>query len=374
MNFKSLASSLSSLTSTVQDSSVTSAVATFAQAGYSMATNEKEECQICHSSVSKGQSLLGITTFERCTLCHKKCCGKCITKFKDLIPDRVKEALGKDRLDWVCVNCDPIVVQMFMKVFHKMFCEKLDKNIHEYMQANESLIYLHNQPGPTEDTMSRRIYRFAQVAEVVVSYAGLSSLQYAFKAAKFVYMGKELSSLLISGDFLEVLTPVVSAMGNVVRKELGTKSILSLYYLACFHKLALKIRPESYYSRTFAIEDIEIENPSEMDYHEICPTEMLDFVGEYCDSALWLYACKLPHPHSSNEWSGWYLSQLIRRQEWTLLACVDDTTKLANRYKCPAFAVVIRNISSNNSTQGSNDVLEENKEVLLIVRGSHSVN
>ena len=108
------------------------------------------------------------------------------------------------------------------------------------------------------------------------------------------------------------------------------------------------------------------------------------YTGQYIDCALWLYICKLPPPHTTPEWSQWYLQQLVREQGWTLLTCSPEAIRLKNGRKCPAFALVIRNTTSTttnaksstestpNKGHNSDPSISPAKEVLLIIRGSRS--
>jgi hypothetical protein len=136
MNLSSLSSSVASMKSTG-----TSALSSIASTTYSIVTNEKDQCDICLITLSKGQASLGLITLQRCTLCLKKCCGKCITKNTELLPDKVKEALGKDSIEWICVNCEPILTQMYMKAFQKTFCDELDTAI----TSHQSIYILRRQ-------------------------------------------------------------------------------------------------------------------------------------------------------------------------------------------------------------------------------------
>ena len=108
------------------------------------------------------------------------------------------------------------------------------------------------------------------------------------------------------------------------------------------------------------------------------PIRFAMYTGQYIDCALWLYICKLPPPHTTPEWSQWYLQQLVREQGWALLTCSPEAIRLKNGRKCPAFALVIRNLTSTTITEsikkGHNSDLSISpaKEVLLIIRGSRS--
>jgi hypothetical protein len=65
-----------------------------------------------------------------------------------------------------------------------------------------------------------------------------------------------------------------------------------------------------------------------------------------------------------NDWSSWYLSKMIARQQYNLLLCINDTTKLPNSAKCPAFALLTRCYTNKTNRTC--------KEALVIIRGSVS--
>jgi hypothetical protein len=99
---------------------------------------------------------------------------------------------------------------------------------------------------------------------------------------------------------------------------------------------------------------------------ERCPAALFGYVGQYVAPAQWLYNSLLPVPHDGNEWSGWYLSQILRHQQsggWTLLMCSNETSVLPSGTLCPGFALAVRNYPDGpvNDSRG---------EVLLTIRGS----
>ena len=211
---------------------------TIASTGYSIVTNEKSICELCQAKLSKVQATLGIVTFESCTLCKRKGCAQCIHKSTELLPPNVTDALGVDRLKWICVTCDPIVTNLFMKMNQKVFCEQLDQFLNAYFRSNQQQVFLFVKPGTSKDTMTRKFYRVVQVADYIVGFSQYAYLQYAYKAMKYAFMGKELYSMLIAGDFLNVLGPLAGAMSSILRKEeLGLYTTISILVYCVLLKL-----------------------------------------------------------------------------------------------------------------------------------------
>lgn len=181
-------------------------------------------------------------------------------------------------------------------------------------------------------------------------------------------------------SFFCFVLKVATAVSDVVRKELGTKGVLNIYYLSCQHELAIK---GNQHDSTVSLQTTSTTTPAttlplkndipstQSASSQPCPLELIDYLGEYLDAGLWLYACKLPAPHKSNGWSSWYTMNLVKRQNWTLLACVGEATKLRDNKKCPAFAMFIRNRSKNDGGLkiSTGDKVSE-KEVILSIRGS----
>jgi len=102
--------------------------------------------------------------------------------------------------------------------------------------------------------------------------------------------------------------------------------------------------------------------------HDCCPQELFEYIGQFVAPAQWLYNSLLPVPHDGNEWSGWYLSQILRHEQsggWTLLMCSNETSVLPSGVLCPGFALAVRNhppeIARSCGSRG---------EVLLTIRGS----
>lgn len=389
MNFANLKSSFSTLSTAASNAAIQAA--STVQSASNQVIGE-HTCQICSNKVSKTQVTIGMATYEKCVVCAKSCCKTCITKqaASDPVPQRIKLAENRDstKPDWVCSECDPIVTKTFMADFKKSFLDDLDGNTQQYLKNDEKLIHMHHMPGPIEDTYHRKLYRLAQVAEIVISNIGFKYLSYGFKAIKYAYMGTELYTLLISGDFLVILGPLGEAAKDILGREVGARGIIYLYYLACQQKLSLKCFTVAS-GRSNYVDPNYLDTTTPGLINAICPIDILNLVGSKLDAAIWLYITKLPTPHVTSGWSCWYLDQLIRRQRWSLLACVDKTTKLRNKRKCPAFAIVARKLIESDAfnkgadqrrncyypasqhqqqQQQSTDV----REVMLLIRGSQS--
>jgi hypothetical protein len=223
--------------------------------------------------------------------------------------------------------------------------------------------------------------------------ADFTGFTLTIKAMKYAYYSSELFNLLISSDIYLVLNPLIE---NLKQYGIdGPTAILNLYYLSCKHQLEHKqFRYQtSYYRRPPALPPKDGTSRRRRPIHDTkkgvlsydCPNEVVEYVSRYLSAAQWLYNSSLPAPHSSNEWSSWYLSRLVSRQKWTLLMCVNETTKLPNGNKCPAFALLARITSSedreeegealgsnNPSKEAAHDAQGEKKEAILVVRGSAS--
>ena len=372
MNFGNFREKLSSVGKVLEESATSAA-----KAGYALASNETLLCFTCSTSISAAQMSLGIITYEQCRICGKKFCGKCISKLtlENSIP---KDILYRDYTDktaivnWVCTSCVPILKLRWMQIFQFDYWNEVDKRINEYFAGNERLVKFYDIPKPSEDSYTRQVERFAQVAEIVADMVGY---KFMFRAVKYAYYSKELYAMLLAGDILNVLGPVAGELEKLGARKLGSKGVLQLYYLSCIHKLELKINP-----------DIEFSQFGDVD----CPESLLDLIGKYTDFSQFLYSAALPKPHNSPEWTSWYLANLVRRQQWTVVACVGETTKLLNDHKCPAFALLLRgggDGSSSGSGSGSgdnnfsdllmqgsaNERKKQRKEAVLVVRGSKGV-
>eukprot|EP01037_Dinobryon_pediforme_P040431 gene40431-49549_t len=142
----------------------------------------------------------------------------------------------------------------------------------------------------------------------------------------------------------------------------GPSALLRLYYLGCRHTLreisnsSVPKLPRHYDERIV---------PGVLCPH--CPYGVVDYVSKYISAAEWLYLANLPQAHNTMEWASWYLTKLVKRQGWTVLMCIHETTKLPDGLKCPAFAVVTRVRENDDATRP-----RKIKEAMIVVRGSMS--
>ena len=369
MNFGTFRETLSNVGKAIEESANSAA-----KAGYAIASNETLLCFTCSASISTAQLSLGIITYEQCRICGKKFCGKCISKLTldNAIPEDMLYRDYKDKTtisNWVCKSCVPILKVRWMQIFQIDYCKEVEQRITQFFACNERLLKFYDIPKPSEDSYTRQVERFAQVAEIMADMVGY---KFMFRAVKYAYYSKELYAMLIAGDILNVLGPVAGELEKLGARQLGSKGVLQLYYLSCVHKLELKINPS-----------IEFAQFGDGD----CPESLLDVIGNYTDVAQYLYTAALPKPHNSPDWTSWYLMNLVRKQEWTVVACVGETTKLINDRKCPAFAVLLRGesgddavtaVSGDNAGGGGGScnkrsIRQSKKEAVVVIRGSKGV-
>jgi hypothetical protein len=84
---------------------------------------------------------------------------------------------------------------------------------------------------------------------------------------------------------------------------------------------------------------------------------LLEYVAQFVSPAQWLYGAALPAPHDSSDWSSWYLSNLLKHQRYTLLLSINETIKLPDGRKCPAFAIVGRERKVRRGVSGEFSLL-----------------
>eukprot|EP01034_Spumella_vulgaris_P032631 gene32631-40264_t len=213
-----------------------------------------------------------------------------------------------------------------------------------------------------EDTTYRKALRLSVIAETIADMSGYSM---AYKAVKYAYYSHELVNLLIKGGLSVLLLPLMESL-----KEYGITgptAILRVYYLGCKHSLTHKINSNIPKSLAFITDSPGVLLPE-------CPLKILQYISGFISPAQWLYVSCLPAPHNSNDWSSWYLSRIIRRQGWTVIMCINETTQLPNGVKCPAFALVTRRkrVRKTGDTDANSSTHTYLKEAMLVVRGSKS--
>jgi hypothetical protein len=362
-----------------------------------------------------------------CRMCNQTFCPKCLEMSKFPIPNRLlfkykdekeekeestptegkesttpvssatKEKELKPR--YLCkAKCLPEATIYCMNLFRSNMEEKFYPILSNYLESHSQYhdYFPIESISSPKDTSYRQTLRIVQVVEQVSNYVGWGTV---IKTMKYAYYSSELYKLLISSDIYLVLEPLMENLKGYGID--GPTALLNLYYLCCKHQLEYKqFRYQtSYYRKKIAFRNITPEmNVKTGILSYDCPYEVIDYVSRYVSAAQWLYNSYLPAPHNGNEWSSWALSRQVSRQKWSVLMCINETTKLPNGNKCPAFALLARNnsclennggeqgedwnSSSNSSNTNSNNNIHkkagtgddegERKEALLIIRGSSS--
>jgi hypothetical protein len=207
--------------------------------------------------------------------------------------------------------------------------------------------------------------RFVHMASIVGDVTGIGS---TIKAIKYVYAGTKVMDVIVGTDAQTLLKPLLEALS--LYGITGPTALARIYYLSCKHQLDSKlVGPQAIEdtihgnfggdSSTRAVSGVAVPNSTveglvatvgtaaaaaacKNEYMGPCPPSLLQFMSDYASVAQWLYLCSVPAPRNGNDWSSWYLSQLIKPRGWTLLMCINETTKLPNGVKVPAFCLVAR--------------------------------
>lgn len=321
-------------------------------------------CAGCGTSVPFMENLI---SSSKCKICGEDFCSKCLTKTSFSVPNTLlhrsfrSEAIeGKpipsDEKQTVCVShCFPLAMKAAMDKFSKEVHENFGPNFDRYLAHEFSRMDLFDIPAVTpEDSSFRQALRLVQIAEVVADFANIK----VFKAAKYAAMGTAMIGMLIAADLMPVLVPLMESLKR--HGFTGPTALINLYYLGCRHTMLAQQRriPRS----------LDYQSDRDGVLLQSCPLPVLTYVSQYISPSQWLYISRLPPPHEGNDWSAWYLSKMILRQGWTLLMCVNDTTKLSNGAKCPAFALVARCFIGKE--EGKSSSSRPCREAMLLIRGS----
>lgn len=347
-------------------------------------------CPSCSSALSIIESLIPT---NKCRVCGQLFCSKCIGKSSLPVPSdllhsdfrpkqsvatvstasaaaskeeasdsKEKIVLVPDDIQYVCKStCNALVTRRVMEIFRDEINEKFESNFNDFIIHEHSWKEYFPFPSTApEDTTYRQAIRAAQIAVFVADLTGFSL---TLKAVKVMYFGSEIFNILIKGDILPMLSPLLESLKAYGID--GPSALLRLYYLGCQHTLRAAQLAKQPKLRT--VYD-ERQHPSVLCPH--CPYGVMAYLARYVSAAEWLYHTQLPSPHNTMEWSSWYLTKLVRRQGWTVLMGIHETTKLPDGLKCPAFAVLTR--VRGRQSEKRKLKLKVKKEALIVVRGSAS--
>lgn len=270
------------------------------------------------------------------------------------VEDAGEEKMEKKRADervYLCTKrCTPKMMHRVMELFRDEINEQFESHFNDFIihEPRRSRCYFPFPANIPEDTTYRQALRMAQIAVVVADFTGFSL---TLKAVKVMAVGSELMNVLVKGDVLPMLSPLLESLkGHGID---GPTALLRLYYLGCAHtmrslqraqvsKLQLYYQPQLPYPQQVDAQPSDATVGQTGVLLSRCPPAVIDYVCQYISAAEWLYVACLPSPHDTMEWSTWYLGRLVRRQHWSVLMCLHDTTKLPDGLKAPAFAVLCR--------------------------------
>lgn len=297
-----------------------------------------ENCHICQAQIS----VLGnyLTSQNTCRMCCKLFCNSCIAKSSVNVPNHLldisfqsKTAHVQPERQFLCLKrCMPRVVHACMQAFRNEITARFEDYLNIFLSDERAQHFFFCIPKESpEDTAYRKALRMIHIAGVV---AGMSGYAMTYNAVKYAYYSSELVNILTEGNILGILTPLLESLKQCGLGFSGPTAVLRLYYLGCYHTLQAKVDT----SRRSLL--YEADKPGVI-YPE-CPQAVLEYVNSYLSAAQWQYMSALPPPHQDNDWGSWYLSQIIRKQGWSLLMCINDSSKIPDGSKCPAFALVTR--------------------------------
>jgi hypothetical protein len=365
--------------------------------------NATDDLQNCKKNISLATFYGNKTSSNKCKKCCKLFCSVCITKSSFKVPGFLLDVefhppMGKKYDDTYQLLCAPCMeraqleaIEIFLKEMNETYGPNLEKYVSATANASTTEVpqYFFPMPSDESDSRTRQAMRFAHMADVVKDVVGIKLV---VNVAKFGYAGKQLMDLVIGADAKALLTPLMDALA--LYGITGPTALARCYYLSCKHNLDTKLLSahaiESTIRGTFA-ESAERTGAASSstipdlvaglgfaaaaaacrnEYLGPCPLSLIQYLSDYASIAQWLYLSEVPNPRSGNDWSSWYLSQLIRQRGWTLLMCINETTKLPSGAKVPAFCVVARTSPSNVTNPNNPSGLH--REAMLVVRGSKS--
>jgi hypothetical protein len=316
--------------------------------------------------------------FKTCVCCQRKFCSNCCSQSTCPIverlwhPDGKKKSTDADptgRYGIVCDNHQRKVAVAYMLQLHDEVASVDMKTLQLYL-AGSAVRALEK---PTHFTESAIAMRLAKLACTVAKYTGYGA--YA-KALKYAMMSRATLALLLNKDVTNML---FSLMPLLEEFDLKTPNdMLCVYYLGCKTELQRKHQADMGDPGAIAGQGVIAAQ---------CPDDILELLGRNVAYAQWLYAAALPPPHDSKEWGAWYLSRILEREGWQLVASHVDSAELPDGSLCPAFALVVRDgprgeghgTVSGEGAAGTGAAASDGlggggkKEAILVIRGSRNL-
>ena len=313
-----------------------------------LASTEFKVCNHCLKTTkySRAAVEMGLMQYDLCRVCATLNCTECLQVSGLPIPPDMWNHSQKQPSNgraMACPVCRDMITKRAINEFVTCFIDDFDENVRVFLEDGDgSKDWV--KPGACEDTHSRRAFRAAKFANIVIDFVPIGTL--TVKAIRFALYGSQIMQMIVPEDISVILSPVMEGIQAFGVK--GPEGILRLYYLGCHHELMRRLHPETAYSNR-ELGDVGVMSPN-------CSWELLDLVGAYAGPAMWMYNCQLPSPKNTNDWTCWFLSRIVAVDNWTLLAAISETTKLPDGKYSPAFCLVARRSPT--------------KEAMLVIRGS----
>lgn len=312
-----------------------------------LASTEFRVCNHCLKTTKYTRAAVevGLTQYDLCRVCGTLNCSECLQVSGLPIPtdmwshSQKQPSHGKAL---ACPVCRDTITKRAINEFVTFFVADFDENVRQFLEGGEVRDW--TKPGVCEDTHSRKAFRAAKLANIVIDYVPIGTL--TVKAIRFALYGSQIMQMIVPEDISVILSPVMEGLQAFGVK--GPEGILRLYYLGCHHELMRRLHPETAYANR-ELGDVGVVSPN-------CSWELLELAGAYAGPAMWMYNCYLPSPKNTNDWSCWFLSRIVAVDHWTLLAAISETTKLPDGKYSPAFCLVARRSPT--------------KEAMLVIRGS----
>jgi len=317
------------------------------------------------------------SSYHECAVCGVMCCAMCERPVAaDFVPSDMladpAASKGKSKL-YICQgNCWEVCGRIRAEDFRIANEEYVADKTAQFLEGGGSGTStgagsrdFYPKPSAAKADSSRDMAeRGLMFTGLVADTLGFSQVGHAVKAAMYVVGGKTVFDLLMSPDVRNLIVPLMSQM-KMLKIDKPT-DVITLYYLACKHGFVDKCDPGNESDGFKAGQTGVVATGA--------PLSILDWAGEYIGAANYLYSSVLNSPHEGNEWSEWYLSELVRNDGWKVLRCQNTAQRMPDGSLCPGFALLARDQDTFSQRQGLSGSAGERrkcpKEVMVVIKGS----
>eukprot|EP00603_Paraphysomonas_imperforata_P006995 CAMPEP_0114424922 /NCGR_PEP_ID=MMETSP0103-20121206/6954_1 /TAXON_ID=37642 ORGANISM="Paraphysomonas imperforata, Strain PA2" /NCGR_SAMPLE_ID=MMETSP0103 /ASSEMBLY_ACC=CAM_ASM_000201 /LENGTH=672 /DNA_ID=CAMNT_0001593711 /DNA_START=38 /DNA_END=2053 /DNA_ORIENTATION=+ len=310
-------------------------------------------CRSCGKVLSTTLAMTNISTLHACCTCGLMCCNDCLMESPGEIPDELwahptlKKEAYKKKVKFCKNKCRDRLFAFWMKQFADENREKYLEALHFFLRNGAETFPTLSKPKGLEDSKLRKAMRMMVLAEYAAEAVGYDIY---LKALKLFAAGGGMMGILLQNNYVAMMYPLMGLLKDF--GITGPNGLLRVFYYASSIELYRKLNFDSVLEGHRA-GDIGV-------IAEKCPMDILDYVGRYAAPAQWLYSAKLPEPHDEDDWTSWYLSRIVSKDGWSLVA-VSPSASVHFGAKCPAFALVVRQHPVTNKP-----------EAILAIRGTQS--